>query len=166
MQRARSIREHEAGILRVVGIRRLEEDPMAQVDVHVEALASPPRVWSVLVDVRSWAEWAPFDEVAVEHGHEVGEVRRLRAGLLTTRERVTGFEPPRRYVYEIVSGLPIRGHVGVILLTPTDAHGTEISWQARFRPLIPGTGWAIEQLMRRVLVKGADGLVRRADALL
>ncbi|MDX6301079.1 MAG: hypothetical protein QOF53_2293, partial [Nocardioidaceae bacterium] len=97
---------------------------MAEIDVHVEALASPLCVWCILVDVRSWAEWAPFDEVTVEQGHEVGEVRRLRSGVLKTRERVIGFEPPRRYVYEIVSGLPIRDHVGVILLTPTDADGT------------------------------------------
>ena len=107
---------------------------MPRIDVRAQAHASPQQVWTVLADTASWADWAPFDEVAVEEGHEVGEIRRLRSGRITTRERIVGFEPPRRYVYEIVSGLPIRDYVAEVLVSPLAGDGTEVRWQARFRP--------------------------------
>src|SRR6188472_4066944 len=73
---------------------RPEEVQMRQIDVRAQAQASPQQVWTVLADTASWADWAPFDEVVVELGHEVGEIRRLRSGRIRTRERIVGFEPP------------------------------------------------------------------------
>jgi hypothetical protein len=134
-----------------------------EIDVRAQAHASPRQVWSVLADTASWADWAPFDEVAVEQGHEVGEIRRLRSGRITTRERIVGFEPPHRYVYEIVSGLPIRDYVAEILLSPLAGDGTEVHWQARFRAKVPGTGWVLKRLLQGPIQKAADALVRRAD---
>jgi Polyketide cyclase / dehydrase and lipid transport len=138
---------------------------MPRIDVRALAHASPQQVWTVLADTASWADWAPFDEVAVEEGHEVGEIRRLRSGRITTRERIVGFEPPRRYVYEIVSGLPIRDYVAEVLVSPLAGNGTEVRWQARFRPKIPGTGWVLKRLLQGPVRKGAEALVRRADGL-
>jgi hypothetical protein len=43
---------------------------MPRIDVRAQAHASPQQVWTVLTDTASWADWAPFDEVAVEEGHE------------------------------------------------------------------------------------------------
>lgn len=99
---------------------------MPQIDVHARSNASPQRVWTLLADVRSWRDWAPLDEVSVEGGHEVGEVRRVRSGRITTRERVIAFEPPLRYAYEILSGLPIRGYVAEVMLSPITGGGTDI----------------------------------------
>ena len=138
---------------------------MPRIDVRAQAHASPQQVWTVLADTASWPDWAPFDEVAVEQGHGVGEVRRLRSGRITTRERIVGFEPPRRYVYEIISGLPIRDYVAEVLFSPLAGDGTEVRWQARFRPKIPGTGWVLKRLLQGAVRKGADALVRRADGL-
>jgi hypothetical protein len=76
-----------------------------------------------------------------------------------------GFEPPRRYAYEIVSGLPIRDYVAEVLVSPLSGNGTEVRWQARFRPKIPGTGWMLKRLLHGAVRKGAEALVRRADAL-
>jgi hypothetical protein len=118
----------------------------------------------LLANVRGWAEWAPLDEITVEQGHEVGEIRRVRAGRVTTRERVIAFEPPRRYVYEILSGLPIRGYVAEVLLSPAIGDGTEIHWRAAFQARIPGTGWAIRRVIHRTIKKGAIALARAAEA--
>jgi hypothetical protein len=142
---------------------RPEEAPVPQIDVHTQAHASPQQVWTVLADTASWEDWAPFDEVTVEQGYELGEIRRLRSGRITTRERIVGFEPPRRYVYEIVSGLPIRDYLAEVLLSPLAGDGTEVRWQARFEAKIPGTGWILKRLLQGAIRKGADALVRRAD---
>jgi Polyketide cyclase / dehydrase and lipid transport len=138
---------------------------MPRIEVRAHAHASPQQVWTVLADTASWADWAPFDEVTVEKGHEIGEIRRLRSGRITTRERIVGFEPPRRYVYEIISGLPIRDYVAEVLFSPLAGDGTEVRWQARFRPKIPGTGWVLKRLLQGAVRKGADALVGRADGL-
>lgn len=127
---------------------------MPQIDVRARAQASPQRVWDLLVNAESWGDWAPFDEVTVEQGREVGEFRRVRAGRITTRERVTGFDPPRRYVYEIVSGLPIRAYVADVRLSPLAGGGTDIRWQATFRARVPGTGWVMKLLLGRAITKG------------
>jgi hypothetical protein len=66
---------------------------MPRIDVRAR-MRVPNRSGLSWADPASWADWAPFDEVAVEEGHEVGEIRRLRSGRITTRERIVGFEPP------------------------------------------------------------------------
>ena len=138
---------------------------MLQIDVWARAEADPQHVWGLLTDVDSWATWAPFDEIAVEEGHEVGEVRRVRSGRVTTRERVVAFEPPHRYVYQIVSGLPVRDYIAEVLLVPASGGGTEVQWRAKFRASVPGTGWVLKYLLRRAITKAADALVARADAV-
>jgi len=138
---------------------------MPQIEIRAQAQASPHLVWRVLADAESWGEWAPFDEVAVEQGHEVGQIRRVRSGRITTRERIVGFDPPRRYVYEIVSGLPLRDYVAEVRLSPLTGGGTQVDWEARFRPKIPGTGWLLKLLLGRAIRRGADALVLRADSL-
>jgi uncharacterized protein YndB with AHSA1/START domain len=136
---------------------------MPQIDVHARSHAPPHRVWSLLADTRSWADWAPLDEITVQSGHDVGELRRVRSGPITTVERVTALEPPRRYVYEIVSGLPIRGYLGEVLLAPTTEDGTDIHWRSTFQARVPGTGWALQRLIRRTIRKGAAALARTAE---
>jgi len=138
---------------------------MRHVDVRAASRASPEQVWTVLADAATWADWAPFDEVVVEEGQGVGQLRRVRAGRITTRERVVELVPPRRYVYEIVSGLPVRDYVAEVLLAPTGG-GTEVRWQATFRAQVPGTGWVLQRLLERAIGKGAAALVRHADRLL
>jgi hypothetical protein len=136
---------------------------MPEIDVHARSNAPPERVWKLLGNTRSWVDWAPVDEITVEDGHDVGEVRRVRSGRITTVERVTALEPPRRYAYEMLSGLPIRGYVAEVLLSPTTDDGTDIHWHSTFQTRIPFTGWVIRPLIHRTIRKGAAALAREAE---
>ncbi|MET0843080.1 MAG: SRPBCC family protein [Mycetocola sp.] len=138
---------------------------MLELDVRVRTRAGQERVWTVLSNSQTWAEWAPFDEIAVESGHQLGEVRRVRSGPITTRERVVGFEPPHRYVYEIISGLPVRHYLAEVVLTPSAGAGTDIRWRAQFEPTLPGTGWLVKLLLSSAIKRAARALAARADAL-
>lgn len=135
---------------------------MQQIDVTARSGASPERVWALLADARSWSRWAPFDDATVEEGEGAGELRRFRRGRRTTRERVTAFEPPRRFGYELVSGIPIRDYRAEVTLAPV-GEGTEIRWRSSFRPKLPGTGALARRQLQRFIAQTAEGLAREAE---
>lgn len=138
---------------------------MLEFDVRAETRAPPEEVWALLTDADRWPEWVPFDEVVHESGQQVGALRRVRSGRVTTRERVVAWEPPRRYAYEIVSGLPIRDYTAEILMSPGAGRGTRIRWRGSFRAIVPGTGRVLRLLLGRAVSRAAHALAERADEL-
>jgi uncharacterized protein YndB with AHSA1/START domain len=134
---------------------------MQEIRVERRSSAPPERVWPLLADAGTWARWAPFDESGVEEGSGVGELRRFRTGRRVTRERVVELDPPRRLVYELVSGIPIRDYRAEVTLTP-DAGGTRIEWHSTFEPQLPGTGWLARRGLERFVERAAEGLARAA----
>ncbi len=137
---------------------------MLEIDVNARSAAPPERAWSLLVDARTWSGWAGFDEADVEEGDGLGEVRRFRRGRFVTRERVTTLEPPARFAYELVSGLPIRDYRAEVTLTPEPGGGTAIRWRSSFAARYPGTGRLLQAGLRRFIADAASGLARAAEA--
>ena len=135
---------------------------MQEIDVRARSSASPETIFALLADATTWTRWAPFDGATVEAGDSVGELRRFQRGRRTTRERVTALEPPRRLEYELVSGIPIRDYRAQVTLTP-EGDGTEIRWQSRFNPKVPGTGGLARRGLQRFIQQTADGLAREAE---
>ena len=136
---------------------------MLEIDVEASSSAASERVWALLADVGSWPTWAPFDDAQVESGQGVGEIRRFRSGRVTSRERVVALEPPRRFAYEFLSGLPIRDYQAEVTLAPTAEAGTAIRWRSSFRAKIPGTGWVLRRNLTKFIAKTAEGLAREAE---
>ena len=142
---------------------------MNELRIHVAARSAAPaeRVWAVLADARRWKEWTPLRTSALEREGSpdpdgVGALRRFGLGPMVTREEVVGFEPPRRLVYELRSGMPIRGYRAEVTLTPW-GDGTDIVWQSRFEPRIPGTGPFLRAFLNAVITDIARRLARRAE---
>lgn len=135
---------------------------MLSLDAQAVSAAPPERVWALLADVRTWPDWADFDEAEVESGSGLGEVRAFRRGRTRTRERVTVFEPPRVLGYDFVSGLPIRDYHADVTLTPQDG-GTHIRWHSTFRARVPGTGWLVRSALQRFVADTAGRLARAAE---
>ena len=143
---------------------------MSELRIHVAARSAAPveRVWAVLADARRWKEWTPLRTSELEREGSpdpdgVGALRRFGLGPVVSREEVVGFEPPRRLVYELRGGLPIRGHRAEVTLTPW-GDGTEIAWQSRFELRIPGTGRLLHAFLRAVITDIARRLARRASS--
>jgi uncharacterized protein YndB with AHSA1/START domain len=136
---------------------------MIEVEAEARSAAPPERVWALLADPRSWTQWARFDEVQVEGGGGVGEIRQNRRGRITGRDRVVVFEAPRYYAYESSSALPVRDYRGDVTLTPMPDGGTDIRWRSRFAPKIPGTGWLLRRGLRRFVAELTEGLAREAE---
>jgi hypothetical protein len=107
--------------------------------------------------------WTPLRRVVLEAGgspdpHGVGAVRALHLIGPPIREQVTGFEPPRRLTYRLLSGLPVRDYTGEVLLEPTGA-GTRIRWTIMFTPAIPGAQFPIAAAIKAT----ARGLAKEAS---
>ncbi|MFT3768992.1 MAG: DUF5995 family protein [Minicystis sp.] len=128
--------------------------------------ARPAAVWPYLTDPARMNLWslARVDGVSPGDGDDPGGVGALRGITIRTPGREVGFEeviehaePPRRFVYRVVRGLPLRDHRGEITLR-NEGWGTVLTWSVDFDFLVPG----VEIAARRVL---DDQLRRSLEAL-
>jgi hypothetical protein len=53
---------------------------------------------------------------------------------------------------------------GGVVLEESPAGGTVASWDARFRPLVPGTGWALSLVSRHTLNRVLDAVAESSGA--
>jgi hypothetical protein len=139
-----------------------------RIEVIEETGATPQQVFDLLADGPGWISWAGFDEVVLAEPGEpapngVGALRRIRMGRVRTVERVVGFEPPHRFAYELLSGLPVRDYRGEVTLDPIPSGGTRITWRSSFRPGYPLAGPLQRYAVRRFLRRTARRLAAAAQ---
>lgn len=138
--------------------------------VQVMSAASPETVYRLLADARSWSSWAgPLitrAEWEVAPGpNGVGGIRRLGRPPYMVREEIVAAEPPFHHGYRLLSGQPVRSYRADVHLIelegPTgQAARTRIEWTGTVVALVPGTGWLMAHLLRRML----HGFARRLAA--
>jgi uncharacterized protein YndB with AHSA1/START domain len=138
------------------------------IDVHADSTATPGRVWELLADVATWAEWGPWQATQLDQPgkplpHGLGAIRRLRRGRIVTVEEVVGFEPPRRLAYRLLSGLPLRDYQAEITLTPEPGGGTMIRWRSQFSGAVPLVGALMRPGLSRFIRDVAHRLARAAE---
>lgn len=145
---------------------------MASFTLTREIAAPPETVFEVLTDHAGYSQLTPLRRSELEREGEatpngVGAVRRLTAVGPPIREEVIAYEAPSRFSYTVLSGLPVRDHVGTVELTPSGA-GTRMVYAVKTQPTLPGVGFAVVATVRQA-VKGLIGGVaaeseRRASA--
>lgn len=143
---------------------------MHEIAEEATSAAPPERVWDLLTDTASWAEWAPFETAAVtspapgDEPEGVGMVRSLgRGGNRVTVERITIFEPPERFGYTLLSGVPVNDYNALVTLTPTDDGGTTIAWRSTFRGRFPVPASLVRVALAKFIRDVVEGLVRAAE---
>jgi uncharacterized protein YndB with AHSA1/START domain len=119
---------------------------MASFTYQRQVAAPPETVFEVLTDHRGYAKITPLRKAALEREGEpvpdgVGAIRRLSAVGPPLREEVLAYEPSTRFSYKLLSGLPVRDHVGTVELTPV-AGGTKVVYAVRTTPTLPLVGGA------------------------
>ncbi len=96
------------------------------------------------------------------HRNGVGSVRQLNIGPAPAfEETVTEFEPPRRIVYRITKGSPLRGHVGEMTLAP-EGTGTRFHYDIRLASPVPGLALLVRASLARSIGKGLANVERDA----
>jgi uncharacterized protein YndB with AHSA1/START domain len=140
---------------------------------YVRHVAAPPQtVFDVLTDHRGYAGITPMRKVELEREGEpppngVGAVRVLHSVGPPLREEVIGYEPPGRFSYKLLSGAPVRDHVGTVELSP-EGEGTRMVYAVRTFSTVPLAGAAVVGVVRQAIKALIKGIVteseRRASA--
>jgi hypothetical protein len=138
---------------------------------HVTATADavPSRVWSLLLDARTWPHWGTVDALVTERSHRlspngrdgVGAVRAFRTGRLVTSERIVDLRPYRYFTYQGEQNPFLRDYRAEILLSATPAGRTTITWRGSYQVAF-GLHLVLVPTLRRTMQRMADGLARAA----
>ena len=126
------------------------------------------KVFDTLTDHRAIANyvWAvrrsTLDREGTPAPNGVGAVRRLVAVGPAIVEEIIDYQRPVRYAYKMLSGAPVRDHVGTVELREAGT-GTEVSWHLRSTPTIPGSNWLLSAVLHRVIGELLKGAVKAAE---
>jgi uncharacterized protein YndB with AHSA1/START domain len=134
---------------------------MASFTIEREVAAPPQTVFDVLTEHERYAAITPMRKSVLEREGDpapngVGAIRVLSSVGPPLREEVIAYQPPSRFSYKLLSGAPVRDHVGTVELSPTPG-GTRMVYAVRTVPTLPLVGGAVVGVVKlaiQSLVKG------------
>lgn len=140
---------------------------MASFTLFREVNAPPEVVFDVLTDHRRYAEISRLRKSTLERGGEpapngVGAIRVLTAVGPPIREEVVVYERPSRFAYKVLSGLPVRDHLGTVSLEPGDG-GTRVTYALKAIPTVPFAGKAVMLVLRRAVTELLNGVASESE---
>ncbi len=140
---------------------------MASFTLVREVKAPPETVFEVLTDHRRYAEITRLRRSELEREGEpapngVGAIRVLTAVGPPIREEVVAFEPPTRFSYKVLSGLPVRDHLGTVSLEPSES-GTRVTYALKSIPTVPIAGKLVMLGIKRGVTELLNGAVAEAE---
>jgi uncharacterized protein YndB with AHSA1/START domain len=144
---------------------------MASFTFERQIAAPPQTVFAVLTEHANYAAVTPLRKSALEREgapppNGVGAIRVLSAVGPPLREEVIAYEPPRRFAYKLLSGAPVRDHVGTVELHP-EGEGTRMVYAVRTIPTLPVAGAAVVAVSKqaiKALIKGISAESERRAA--
>lgn len=140
---------------------------MASFTFEREVAAPPEVVFDVLVDHRRYAEITPMRRSVLEREGDpapngVGAIRVLSAVGPPLREEVLAYQPSTRFSYTLISGAPVRDHVGTVELTPAGA-GTKVVYAVRTTPTIPVVGPVVVAVVKQGIKQLLSGIATESE---
>ena len=120
-------------------------------------------VWAIISDHCRMHRWlVPGMKVRLEPEgvpapNGVGAIRIIELAGYQGKEKVVAFEPPHRMSYTVLSGFPIKNHLGEIVLQ-SQGEQTHVAWTVTFDAKYPGTGWFLKGIVHRVIGQGLKRL--------
>jgi uncharacterized protein YndB with AHSA1/START domain len=132
-----------------------------------EVAASPEVVFDVLTDHRGYAAITAIRRVDLEREGEpapngLGAIRVLHTLGPPLREEVIAYQPPSRFSYRMLSGAPLRDHVGTVALEAVD-RGTKITYAVRTTPSAPIGGALVLAVARFGVRQVLDGILAESE---
>jgi len=140
---------------------------MASFTFTREIAAPPEMVFAVLTDHRRYSELTPLRKSELEREGEtdpdgVGAIRKLTVVGPPMREEVIAFEAPKRFSYTVLSGLPVRDHVGTVELSDEGGR-TKMVYAVRTQPTLPVVGFAVVAAIKQAIKGLIDGIAKESE---
>jgi uncharacterized protein YndB with AHSA1/START domain len=140
---------------------------MASFTIVREIAAPAQTIFEVLVDHRAYSSITPLRKSELEREGEpapngAGAIRVLGAVGPPLREEVLTYEEPSRFSYKLLSGLPVRDHVGTVELTAHEG-GTRMTYAVRTMPTVPLVGAAVVGVVKLGVKQLIDGVSAEAE---
>ena len=140
---------------------------MASFTLFREVHAQPDAVFDVLTDHRGYAAITRLRRSELEREGDpapdgVGAIRVLTAVGPPIREEVVAYERPRRFSYTVLSGLPVRDHLGTVSLEPNGG-GTRVTYALKAIPTVPVAGGLVMAVLKRAVTELLDGIASEAE---
>ncbi len=135
---------------------------------YVRQVAAPPEVvFDVLTDHRRYNEITPVRKAELEREgspspNGVGAIRVLTVVPPPMREEVIAYERPTRFSYKVLSGLPVRDHVGTVELKAANG-GTEIAYAVKSTPTIPLAGPVFMAILKKAIRDLIAGVTKESE---
>ena len=136
---------------------------------YVRQVAAPPEiVFDVLTDHRRYTEITSLRKAELEREGEpapngLGAIRVLAAAPgPPMREEVIAYERPCRFAYKILSGLPVRDHVGTVEMQPS-GDGTEIVYAVKTTPTVPLAGPVFMLVLKKAIRDLIGGVSKESE---
>lgn len=130
-----------------------------------KSVAAPPStVFEVLADHRNYAAISRIRSSTLEREGDpapngVGAIRVLKTFGPPIREEIVEYVPGERLVYKLLSGAPVRDHVGTVTLTErTD--GTHVSYRIDTKPKVP---LVVLPVVKTAVKQLFDGVAKEAE---
>ena len=132
--------------------------------------ASIETVFDTMTDHRALADhvWlfrrSTLERKGTPAPNGVGAVRRLVAigWAGTFIEEIVEYQRPTRWAYTLLSGAPIRDHLGTIDLREAGA-GTEVSWHLRGTLKVPGVNRLMQPMFKAFIDELLKGAITAAE---
>lgn len=140
---------------------------MASFTFERQVAAPPETVFAVLTEHHLYAEITPMRKSVLEREGEpapngVGAIRVLTSVGPPLREEVIAYEPPHRFSYKLLSGAPVRDHVGTVELTPRDG-GTKVVYAVHTTPTLPLVGGVVVGVVKLGIKQLLGGIVKESE---
>jgi uncharacterized protein YndB with AHSA1/START domain len=141
---------------------------MASFTFTREIAAPPETVFTVLTDHRRYDELTPLRKAELEregeaHPDGVGAIRKLTLVGPPMREEVLAYVVPSRFSYTVLSGLPVRNHVGTVELSSDNDGGTKMVYAVRTQPTLPVVGFAVVATIKQAIKGLIDGVTAESE---
>jgi uncharacterized protein YndB with AHSA1/START domain len=140
------------------------------IDFTIERTVAAPvdAVFARLTDHRAYASMTPLRRSELEREGEpapngVGAVRRLSLAGPPMREEVIAYEAPGRFAYRLLSGLPVRDHVGDVRLSPDGPGRTRVVYRVTSTPTLPFVGPVVGLVLRGAIAGLLRGVAKAAE---
>jgi len=142
---------------------------MVELEINQHFSAPPAKVFAAVTDHKRIEEWQRGTRVTIEKPgvpppNGLGAVRKITGGPLSVREEVVRWEEPYVMDYRMISGFPLRDHLGELRLQPTPEGGTMLYYRIRYRvPWYAGggiVGRMFGKQLQRTIAAAMDKLAR------